>query len=258
MNPLSRDPRLIVAIHDVSPRFAREIDALRDLLARHVAPDTAAMLVVPNYWGSAPLVPGSAFARQLREWAATGTEMFAHGWFHRDWRQHRRWAARLKAQHLTAGEGEFLGLSEYESGRRMDDARDLIEEIIETPVAGFVAPAWLYGEGAIAALARSGFDLAEDHWRVWRPATGDTLARSPVITWASRSPARIASSLAAAPLLEFTLRFAPVVRVAVHPGDVRVPALVESIHRTLDALLRYRRPTRYRDLLPIERMRCAS
>lgn len=216
------------------------------------------MLVVPNYWGSAPLVPGSAFAGRLREHAATGTEMFVHGFFHRDGRQHRHWITRLKAQHLTAGEGEFLGLTENECRRRMDDARELIEEIIDARVAGFVAPAWLYGEGAIAALARSGFELAEDHWRVWCPTSNKTLARSPVITWASRSPGRIASSLAAVPVLEVTLRFAPVVRVAVHPGDIREPALVESIHRTLDALLQYRRPARYRELLPIESSRCAS
>jgi hypothetical protein len=31
------------------------------------------------------------------------------------------------------------------------------------------------------------FALAENHFRVWQPGTGRTLARDPVLTWASRS-----------------------------------------------------------------------
>lgn len=253
MPPKSGARRLILAIHDVSPSFAEEIDALRAVIARHCTPEMAAMLVVPNHWGRAPLLPGSAFAWRLKKWAAAGTEMFAHGWFHRDERPPATWLAKIKARHLTAGEGEFLSLSEVEARQRMIHSREFIEDVVGSPVAGFVAPAWLYGVGAKAALRQSGFDLAEDHWRVWQPRSGKTLARSPVITWASRSPARIASSLAAAPVLTSMLRLAPVVRVAVHPGDVHVPALVESINRTLESLLLDRAPARYRDLLPRKR-----
>ena len=241
--------RLLVSIHDVSPRFEAEVELLLERLASRVEPQALAMLVVPDHWGAYPLQPGSAFARKLRDWSDRGVSMFAHGWFHKDMAVHQGAAARFKARHMTAGEGEFLGLDGDVAARRMADARDLIEAIIGRPVAGFVAPAWLYGRPALDALAASGFALAEDHMKVWQPGTGRVLARGPVITWASRSPARIASSLLVARLLPPLLRNAPVARVAVHPGDAHVPRLLASIDRALHRLKRTHVPAPYGDLL---------
>lgn len=86
--------------------------------------------------------------------------------------------------------------------------------------------------------------------RIWSPAAQDrVLARGPVITWASRSRSRVASSLFAARALRWVLARAPVVRVAVHPGDVHVASLNRSIDRTLSAFTASHRPTRYGDLL---------
>src|SRR5690348_16649108 len=101
---------LLASIHDVSPRFESEVDALLDLLAPAVG-NRLAMLVVPNHWGDAPIVPRSAFAARLRRWADDGIEMFLHGYFHRDQQRHGGAADRFRARVMTAGEGEFLGLS---------------------------------------------------------------------------------------------------------------------------------------------------
>jgi predicted deacetylase len=240
-------PRLLLAsIHDVSPRFESEIDRLIDLLAPHVG-TRLAMLVVPNHWGDAPIVPGSAFAGRLRSWADQGVEMFLHGFTHRDDAQYSGAADRMRARFMTASEGEFLGLSSAEAAARINDGRALIEGVIGRPIDGFVAPAWLYGEGAHEALGRSAIPLAEDHLRVWSPATGAELAWGPVITWASRTRLRLLSSLAAA----VALRRVPlkVLRIGVHPPDIRHPALVGSINRTFAAARRNRRPARYGDLL---------
>ena len=73
---------------------------------------------------------------------------------------------------MTAGEGEFLGLSRADAATRIADGRALIEGVIGRPIDGFVAPAWLYGDGAREALKEAGIPLAEDHLRVWSPATG--------------------------------------------------------------------------------------
>jgi predicted RNA polymerase sigma factor len=45
------------------------------------------------------------------------------------------------------------------------------------------------------------------------------------------------------------LGFLPKARVAVHPGDVTVPALISSIHATYAAFAHGRRIARYADLL---------
>ena len=148
---------------------------------------------------------------------------------------------------MTASEGEFLGLSRSEAQQRIGQGRALIENVIGRPIDGFVAPAWLYGAGAFAALEELQIPIAESHWRVWSPASKADLARGPVITWATRSRARRASSLAAAA----ALRHAPanVLRLGVHPPDIHDPATVRSISKTLATLREERRVGAYRDLL---------
>lgn len=238
---------LLASIHDVSPRFESEVDSLMDLLAPHVG-ERLAMLVVPNHWGDAPIVPGTPFATRLRRWADAGVEMFLHGYFHRDQTQHENPADRLRARFMTASEGEFLGLSTTDASCRIAEGRSLIEEVIGRRIDGFVAPAWLYGKGALAALSELGIPIAEDHMRVWSPATHLELSRGPVITWASRTQLRLLSSLVAAT----ALRHAPlaVLRIGVHPPDCRHPALVRSIEKTFRTARRARRPGAYSELLP--------
>lgn len=243
--------RLLVSIHDVGPAFEGEVDRLHALLSRHVPAGKIAMLVVPDHWGKAPLAGNASFAARLRAWSDLGIEMFVHGWYHRDTAEHAG-LARFKAQHMTASEGEFLGLDAATAATRMRDGKALIEDIIGRKTAGFVAPAWLYGKGAMAALETSDFALAEDHMRVWQPQTGHVLARGPVITWASRSKARIRSSLAVAAVARTGLFFQRTLRLAVHPGDANVPALVTSIDSTVARLLEGRSVGRYADLLPKE------
>lgn len=244
--PASSGRLLLASIHDVSPRFETEVDRLLEMLRPHVG-DRLAMLVVPNHWGDAPIVPGSPFASRLRGWADAGIEMFLHGFYHRDDGGHDGAGDRLRARLMTASEGEFLGLSRAKAGRRIAEGRAIVEDVIGRPVDGFVAPAWLYGEGALEALRDAALPLAEDHFRVWSPTTGAKLASGLVITWASRTRMRLASSLAAAA----TLKHVPlqVLRVGVHPPDVRHAALVRSIDKTFASAAAKRRPARYSDLL---------
>lgn len=237
--------RLLASIHDVSPRFEAQVDLLAALLGNRVGPARFAMLVVPDHWDQAPLSAAPAFRARLRGWADQGVEMFLHGWRHRDDAPDRGFAQR----HMTAGEGEFAGLSEAEATRRIADGRAVVEDAIGRPVAGFIAPAWLYSDGAKAAVAAAGFALAEDHLRVWKPATGQTLAKGPVITWASRSAWRIRSSLMVAAAARAVPQALPTARIAVHPGDVAVAALLDSIDRTFARFAATHVPSRYADLI---------
>lgn len=235
---------LLSSIHDVSPRFEREVDELAALIERATGSTRFAMLVVPDHWDTAPIAHNPPFQRRLRGWADAGIEMFLHGWRHRD-----DAPSGFKARHLTAGEGEFLHLDRAEAERRLVEGRKLLEDAIGRPISGFVAPAWLYGPGAHEALRDLRFPLAEDHFRVWRPTDGTVLARGPVISWASRSRGRIASSLLFAGLARTALRPQRVVRVALHPGDTGVAPLLASIDRTLRRFARTHRPAGYAELV---------
>lgn len=238
--------QLLYSIHDVAPAFEPQVERLLDLAAPHVGARLA-MLVVPKHWESEPLRAGTPFAARLRSWADQGIEIFLHGFTHRDDALHPGGLARLKAAQMTAGEGEFLGLSRDEAAQRIVEGRAIVEDVIGRPVAGFVAPAWLYGDGALQAIREAGFAIAEDHLKVWRPVDGKVVLRGPVITWASRSPARIRSSLMVAALARH-LPMPGSLRVACHPRDVSVPDLVDSIQATLTALLRHRQPAAYGSL----------
>ena len=244
------DQLLLSSIHDVSPRFESAVDELIDMFEPRLG-RRFAMLVVPNHWGDCPIVPGSAFAARLRGWAESGIEMVLHGLYHRDEQEHRG-LDRLRSKLMTASEGEFLGLSATEAAKRIIYGRSLLEDVTGRPITAFVAPAWLYGPGAYAALAETGIRIAEDHWRVWSPPSGQVIARGPVVTWASRTVPRLCSSLAAAEILR---RLAPqkALRIAVHPGDCSSQALLKSIRATLASASKSRTPARYCDLVVDEK-----
>ncbi len=237
--------RLFASIHDVSPRFESQVDALYDRLTGLLGSPRMAMLVVPDYEDDAPLSANPAYAAKLRGWAEAGVEMFLHGWCHRDDAKVRG----FMQKHMTAGAGEFAQLTRDEANRRLTEGRKVVEDAIGRPVAGFIAPAWLYSDAAKQALVDQQFALAEDHLRVWSPVSGKIVAQSPVITWASRSTPRVLSSLfvaAAARAAPWALKDA---RIAVHPGDTTVPALLDSIDATYARFVRTHMPSRYADLL---------
>ena len=237
--------RLLASIHDVGPKFEGQVEILVDAIERHVGEAKFAMLVVPDHWDEAPLSAAPAFQGKLRRWADTGVEIFLHGWRHRDDAPAKGFAQK----HMTAGEGEFSGLSKADASARISDGRKIVEDVIGRPVAGFIAPAWLYSPGALDAVRDAGFALAEDHMKVWQPTSGNVVARGPVITWASRSPGRIRSSLMVAAAARMLPQALPTARIAVHPGDVAVPELLRSIDATFSRFASTHVPSRYADLL---------
>ena len=85
--------------------------------------------------------------------------------------------------------------------------------------------------------------------KVWTPGNRRVVSRGPVVTWASRSPGRIRSSIGFAGLARRVLPVLPTLRVAVHPGDVTVPALLSSIDATLTRFATSHRPARYAGLI---------
>ena len=69
------------------------------------------------------------------------------------------------------------------------------------------------------------------------------------MTWASRSTARAASSIAFAALARRALAHCDTVRLAVHPGDTGHPRIMQSIEKTFAHFAARRTPARYADLL---------
>src|SRR5262249_25887598 len=124
--------RFCVIVHDVTPGFAREIDAVFE----HLLPDvgnTLAAAFVPCWHGVAP----DACGRQMmRGWSTLCCETLLHGWTH--CRQHRpgivSWA--------TGRADEFGGCSANSVVERIRRGREQLQEIIGRSVSGLVPPAW--------------------------------------------------------------------------------------------------------------------
>jgi uncharacterized protein len=246
---MSNAKKLLVSIHDVTPVHAQRLLNIMPIVEAVIGEGKAALLAVPNYHGEATIDSNKAFAARLRGWSDAGNEVFLHGYFHRDPSKHSGMLARFKARHLTAGEGEFLGLDRQNALTLLTEGRKRVEDVIGRSVAGFVAPAWLYGDGANQAIAELGFALAEDHFKVWQPETQKIVARGPVITYASRSPSRLLSSLLWSRIAGAVLKPTQTVRIGVHPHDWDAHELVKEIRRSLTHFARSHRPARYADLL---------
>ena len=242
--------RLLASIHDVTPYHLDRLERLVPLIEEVVGKGNFALLVVPDFHRAGRLDHNTEFARRLRGWADDGCDIFLHGFTHLDDSKHNSIGASLKARKLTAGEGEFLGLSYYDASRKLIDGRRMVEDIIGRPVTGFIAPAWLYSTDTVRAIAHQGFTLCEDHFRVWNPQDAKVHARGPVVTYASRSPSRLLSSLLWSRIATVVLSRANVVRFAVHPNDVDAPELVAEISRALRAFGRSHVPSSYRRLQP--------
>jgi hypothetical protein len=214
-----------VSIHDVSPAFEREIDDALAACAKVSA--KPALLVVPNFHGKWPLDRYPAFIDRLRALRDDGHEIILHGFFHVSD------GGSFFAQKIaSAGEAEFADLAQSEGERRIDEGKKILEDIGLAP-DGFIAPAWQMARWVLPSLASRGFRYAEDHLHVYDPA-GGRRKRSLVLNFASRTPARLWSSVA---FVRAATPFRRVVRtrIAIHPGDMRSSFLRREVHRVLAA-----------------------
>jgi uncharacterized protein len=240
--------KLLISIHDVSPRHfdrVKEIDAFLQAIG---VGDQYAMLVVPDFWGNAAIELHTEFKSWLAAKQADGVEMILHGYYHQDRSEHTSVSAKIKAKHLTASEGEFLGLSFEDAARLIQQGKQTLNSFLKKPVAGFIAPAWLYSDGARAALVSEGFEYAEDHWRVWSPTHQNArLLTGPVISYASRTRMRIASSLLWSRIASIILKPMKTVRIAIHPHDFDKSVLSTEIERALKVFQKTHIPVRYTD-----------
>lgn len=231
-----------VVVHDVADsRWAgcTRVIAQAQRIAREcgvVLPMT--LLVVPRMHGE-PASP--EFVRWLRRQAEAGHELALHGYTHLDdgpapagllerWR--RRW--------YTAGEGEFSALGREQASERLRLGLEWAGREGLT-MDGFVAPAWLLGDGAWDALRAGPFAYTSTLGRVVALPGGQALA-APSFVFSTRAAWRVHASVAWNGLLGLTLRQRPLQRFELHPADCDTGTVSRCWGELLRAALRCRRP----------------
>jgi len=223
-----------VSIHDVSPAWRAEVEDAIELCA--AAGARPALLVVPDFHRRAPMLADGGFCNRLRELQARGHEMYLHGLFHRSGERYERRIASSQirwwfAQRVVSGgEAEMSDVSPEEGHFRLDEGERILHAA-GLQIDGYVAPAWSMPPWLRPALARRGYRFTEDHLRIYDPA-GKRSRPSVVLNWASRSPARIVSTIAWCRVAKHARALFPA-RIAIHPGDMNVLLLRREIVRLL-------------------------
>lgn len=238
-------PLLCVSIHDVAPSTWDDCARLAAAL-REVADLPLSWLVVPRYHGR--LDDDAALRAGLDAAVGRGDELVLHGYTHLDTAAAGQGLReRFLRGVYTQREGEFAALEADEARRRIAMGLDWFRAR-GWPVSGFVAPAWLMGQGAWEALRdfplvyTTTFTrfhlLGQDEGK--RGRGGDTLF-APSLVYAARNRSGRALSPVAAELVARWQARAPLVRFSLHPPDARHPRLLAHAQDLVERLLRTRR-----------------
>jgi predicted deacetylase len=214
MNP----PSLLLVLHDVAPQtwadyqpFVEAVDALGEV------PMT--WLVVPDFHRHNDLDAYPGFRRLLTHRVARGDELALHGYFHcdegpspgnpRDWFMRR----------IYTHEGEFYSLSQAAALSRLRAGIEVFHRY-RWPLQGFVAPAWLMSDGTRQALRQLPLKYTSDSQHLYR-LPDFTAIDAPGLVWSARSAWRRGLSKVLSDQREQHWRHAPVIRLGVHPVDMR-------------------------------------
>ena len=227
---------LCVSIHDVAPATWPQCEYLLQAI-RAVADIPVTLLVVPAYHRQG--APDLEFDRRLERRLLHGDELVLHGYTHLDEAAPSgNLRDALVRNFYTRSEGEFYAIDRTEARRRLALGRKWFAKR-GWPLEGFVAPAWLMGQGAWEALAEFQFNYTTTLRRFHLLAEGRVIdSRSLVYT--VRNGARRQASCAWNNVVFHRLAHKPLLRLGLHPVDAGHPDIVRHAQRTIAAALRDR------------------
>jgi predicted deacetylase len=228
---------LCVSIHDVAPhtwsrckQWLHEIHAVADI--------PVTLLVVPNYhryrYYNQP-----QFDHILEDRLEQGDELALHGYSHLDenaapstyWNKFVRHS-------YTQGEAEFYAIEPGEARKRLQAGLAWFNHN-HWPITGFVAPAWLLGDGAWQALSEFPFKYTTTLRKFFLLPERICLD-SQSLVFSARNGWLKHVSYARNSILQQTNRNAPLVRLGLHPNDILQPDIVKHAQRLIANLLESR------------------
>lgn len=212
-----------VVLHDVAPStwplyadFVRAIDAVGGI--------PLTLLVVPDFHHEGSIVDDAVFRAAMDARVARGDELVLHGFHHADEAPPPRGPREMFMRRIYTHEGEFFAIDA--AGARTRIAQGLAAfAACGWTTRGFVAPAWLLNGAAKAEVAAAGLRYTSDPRHMillpeWR------LLRAPSLVWSARSGWRRALSRAWNERLRRRHADAPLLRLGLHPVDMRHESVV--------------------------------
>ena len=226
----------MLVLHDVAPEtwvdyqpFVEAVDALGDI--------PLTWLVVPDFHRRNRLDEHPEFCRLLDRRLARGDELALHGYYHLDEGRRPRGPREWIMRRMLTHEGEFFPLDRQEAERRLERGMSMFRRQ-GWPLHGFVAPGWLLGAPARQALAASGLSYTSDVGHL-RLLPDFTAIAAPSLVWSARSAWRRGISRQVSEWMLARHQQTAVLRLGVHPVDMRHPYSrrywLETLGRLLDA-----------------------
>ncbi len=237
-NPPQRG--VCVVLHDVAPatwgmyrNFVASVDAIGRI--------PLTLLVVPDYHRLGCLSDSPDFCRSMEQRRARGDELVLHGCRHQDdlplsWFFPRD----LFMRRVFTHEGEFYLLTEQMARERLEYGLEQFERLGWT-TAGFVAPAWLMGYGTRKALASLPLRYTSDPAGLFRLPDFKKI-QAPTLVWSSGSAWRRRVSWWWNERRRRQNAETPLVRLGLHPVDMRHESARDYWLKTLEKLLESRMP----------------
>ena len=212
------DPVVALVLHDVAPQtwadyqpFVEAVDAMGAI------PIT--WLVVPDFHHGGSLAGADQLRNMLDSRVARGDELVLHGYFHADDMPAPRTPRDWFMRRVYTWEGEFYKLSETQALNRLERGLEVFERY-QWPVRGFVAPAWLMSEGTRLALRQLPLSYTSDQQHLYRLPDFSAID-APGLVWSAGSAWRRGVSKVVCDLRERQWQNAPLIRLGLHPVDMR-------------------------------------
>jgi hypothetical protein len=234
---------VIVSIHDVSPGTRAECEAIFAQLAE-LGLKTCTWLVVPDYHHRGHIREDAEFCEWICALENEGHEIVIHGYHHqRERRENDSLFDRVVTCLYTADEGEFYDIDHDRALALVQRAQEEFREIGVHP-EGFIAPAWLLSAPAVKALKDAGMQYTTRLRHVLDLYSGRA-HDSQSLVWSSRSAWRRALSVLWNRVLFRRLADNPLMRIAIHPPDIRYPRVWREIGVCVSRALESRLPFTY-------------
>jgi predicted deacetylase len=243
---------LVVSLHDVSPHTRENCEQALATLDR-LGVSQCSLLVIPDHHHRGHFLADPEFCAWLKAQSARGHEIVIHGYYHqRERRPAESTVQKLTTRFYTADEGEFYDLDRPAATALVQKARADFQKLGLNP-AGFIAPAWLLSREAEAALRDCGCEYTTRLGSVL-DLRHARLHPSQSLVWSVRSAWRRKLSLAWNALLFRRLAANPLLRISIHPVDVKHPAIWAQISSLIASALSDRTSLTYQNWLSQNRL----
>jgi predicted deacetylase len=202
------------------------------------------VLAVPEFHHGQPLTGCPESVAWLNHKAADGADIVLHGYFHD--RADRQGGSLFWTRLYTANEAEFLDLSD-------DEVRDRLQRGSAIWLArgwrlsGFIAPAWLMPREQDALLGNAGFTYTTRLGSI-SDLAGNREIPAQSLCYSTRAPWRRLVSRLWNPMLLGTQRRRGVIRLSLHPNDLKWDPIRRQVGAIIEKVLSWGfEPTTYAD-----------